>query len=114
MPRRKEPKIPDAILDQLLAGADAKTAFDPNGLLDELKEALSEPPDAVFCRNDMLARGALVLPTLPTISRSWASTTASSPATSAFRRCCCRPDGGTRYPGRLIERRTTRPSQTGS
>jgi hypothetical protein len=29
MPRRKEPKIPDAILDQLLAGADAKTAFDP-------------------------------------------------------------------------------------
>ena len=24
---------------------------------------LSEPPDAVFCRNDMLARGALVLPT---------------------------------------------------
>lgn len=36
MLRRKEPKIPDAILDQLLAGADAKTAFDPNGLLDEL------------------------------------------------------------------------------
>ena len=42
MPRRKEPKIPDAILDQLLAGADAKTAFDPNGLLDELKKALAE------------------------------------------------------------------------
>ena len=42
MPRRKEPLIPDAILDQLLAGADAKTAFDPNGLLDELKKALAE------------------------------------------------------------------------
>ncbi len=42
MPRRKEPKIPDGILDQLLAGADAKTAFDPNGLLDELKKALAE------------------------------------------------------------------------
>jgi putative transposase len=42
MPRRKEPKIPDAILDQLLAGADARTAFDPNGLLDELKKALAE------------------------------------------------------------------------
>ena len=42
MPRRKEPKIPDAILDQLLAGADAKTAFDPHGLLDELKKALAE------------------------------------------------------------------------
>ena len=31
MPRRKEPRIPDAALDQLLAGADPKTVFDPNG-----------------------------------------------------------------------------------
>ena len=42
MPRRKEPKIPDAILDQLLAGADPKTAFEPDGLLDDLKKALAE------------------------------------------------------------------------
>src|SRR5881392_2684417 len=42
MPRRKQPRIPDAILDQLLAGADPKTAFDPNGLLDGLKKALAE------------------------------------------------------------------------
>jgi putative transposase len=42
MPRRKQPKIPDALLDQLLAGADPKTAFDPSGLLDELKKALAE------------------------------------------------------------------------
>src|SRR5205814_5447667 len=42
MPRRKEPRIPDALLDQLLAGADAKTAFDPDGLLDDLKKALAE------------------------------------------------------------------------
>jgi putative transposase len=42
MPRRKEPKIPDAILGQLLAGADPKAAFDPNGLLDGLKKALAE------------------------------------------------------------------------
>ena len=42
MPRRKDPKISDAILDQLLAGADPKTAFDPNGQLDELKKALAE------------------------------------------------------------------------
>jgi putative transposase len=42
MPRRKEPRIPDAILDQLLAGADPKTVFDPNGLLDDLKKALTE------------------------------------------------------------------------
>lgn len=42
MARRKEPKISGAILDQLLAGTDPKTAFDPNGLLDELKEAFAE------------------------------------------------------------------------
>jgi putative transposase len=42
MPRRKPPRIPDAILDQLLAGADAKTAFGPDGLLDDLKKALVE------------------------------------------------------------------------
>ncbi len=42
MPRRKAPKIPDALLDQLLAGTDPKAAFDANGLLDELKKALAE------------------------------------------------------------------------
>ena len=42
MARRKEPVIPDSILDQLLAGSDAKTAFESNGLLDQLKKALAE------------------------------------------------------------------------
>lgn len=42
MARRKEPVIADAILDQLLAGADAKSAFENNGLLDQLKKALAE------------------------------------------------------------------------
>ena len=42
MPRRKESKIPDAVLDQLLAGADPKAALDPGGLLDELKKTLAE------------------------------------------------------------------------
>jgi putative transposase len=42
MARRKEPRIPDAILDQLLAGSDARTAFDQGGLLDELKKAFAE------------------------------------------------------------------------
>ena len=37
MARRKQPVIPDQLLDQLLAGADAKTAFEKNDLLDELK-----------------------------------------------------------------------------
>ena len=42
MARRKQPVITDALVDQLLAGADAKTAFDKDGLLDELKKALAE------------------------------------------------------------------------
>ncbi len=42
MARRKSPRIPDALLDQILAGADPKTAFDANGLIDELKKALAE------------------------------------------------------------------------
>ncbi len=42
MAKRKEPQIPDAILDQLLSGAAASTAFDRGGLLDPLKTALSE------------------------------------------------------------------------
>jgi putative transposase len=42
MARRKQPIIPDQLLDQLLAGADPKTAFDKDGLLDGLKKALAE------------------------------------------------------------------------
>ena len=42
MARRKQPVIPDQLVDQLLAGADAKTAFEKDGLLDELKKALAE------------------------------------------------------------------------
>lgn len=34
MPRRKEPAIPNELLDQLLAGGDANAAFDQGGLLD--------------------------------------------------------------------------------
>jgi hypothetical protein len=36
MPRRKEPGIPDAVLDPLLAGADPKTAFDPKARFSEV------------------------------------------------------------------------------
>src|SRR5512134_606683 len=42
MARRKPPVIADQLLDQLLAGADAKRAFEKDGLLDELKKALVE------------------------------------------------------------------------
>lgn len=42
MARRKAPIIADSILDQLLEGGDAKTAFEKDGLLDALKKALAE------------------------------------------------------------------------
>jgi putative transposase len=42
MARRKQSRIPDHLLDQLLAGADAQSAFVKDGLLDELKKALAE------------------------------------------------------------------------
>ena len=42
MARRKAPSLPDALLDQLLSGADPKTVFDPNGLLDDLRKAFAE------------------------------------------------------------------------
>lgn len=42
MARRKAPRIPDALLDQLLAGVDPKTAFDANGSLDNLMKAPAE------------------------------------------------------------------------
>ena len=41
MARCKAPRIPDALLDQLLAGVDPKSAFDADGLLDNLKKALA-------------------------------------------------------------------------
>lgn len=42
MARRKVPRIPEALFDQLLSGAAPKTAFDHNGLLDDLKKAFAE------------------------------------------------------------------------
>jgi putative transposase len=42
MPRRKAPTIPDALLDQILAGADAKAALESGDLIDSLKKALAE------------------------------------------------------------------------
>jgi putative transposase len=42
MSRRKEPAIPNELLDRLLAGGDASAAFDQGGLLDSLKKALTE------------------------------------------------------------------------
>ena len=42
MARRKSSRVPDALLDQLLAGTDPKAALNANGLLDDLKRALAE------------------------------------------------------------------------
>ena len=40
MPRRKQPIIPDEVLDQLLNGSDPRSALAEGGLLDGLKKAL--------------------------------------------------------------------------
>ena len=42
MSRRKEPAIPNDLLDQLLPGSSVSSAFDRGGLLDTLKKALTE------------------------------------------------------------------------
>lgn len=42
MSRRKEPAIPNELLDQLLAGGDAAAALNQGGLLDSLKKAFAE------------------------------------------------------------------------
>lgn len=42
MSRRKAPIIPDALLDQLLGGIDAKEAFNNNILVDSLKKSLAQ------------------------------------------------------------------------
>lgn len=42
MSRRKEPSIPNDLLDQLLAGTDAAAALSQGGLLDSLKKSLAE------------------------------------------------------------------------
>src|SRR5215210_4781597 len=42
MPRRKQPAIPDELLDQLLGGTDPRAALADGGLLDGLKKALAE------------------------------------------------------------------------
>ena len=44
MPGRKEPTIPNELLDQLLVGGAASAAFEQGGLLDSLKKALTERP----------------------------------------------------------------------
>ncbi len=40
MSRRKEPSIPDSVLDQLLAGKDASTAFEHGGILSSSLSAI--------------------------------------------------------------------------
>ncbi len=42
MPRRKQPAIPEELLDQLLGGSDPRAALADGGLLDGLKKALAE------------------------------------------------------------------------
>jgi hypothetical protein len=39
---RRESVVSDAIIDKLLASADAKNAIDPNRVIDDLKKALAK------------------------------------------------------------------------
>jgi len=54
MSRRKEPVIPNELLDQLLAGGAASAAFEQGGLLDSLKKALDVTPPPVGIRAGQL------------------------------------------------------------
>lgn len=88
MARRKEPIISDQLLDQLLAGADAKTAFEKDGLLDELKKALAER--ALNAEIDHhLERG----------------TGGPTAATATARRRCYRQDRARSAPGSVVQLR---------
>jgi|GEM_PF-2716152 len=49
MSRRKEPTIPNELLDQLLAGSAASAAFERGGLLDSLKKADSSRTSIAAC-----------------------------------------------------------------
>lgn len=60
MPARKTTGIPSELLDQLLGGAEAKTAFEKDGLFDELKKALAERAlNAELGRHDVEPLGAV-------------------------------------------------------
>ena len=54
MAPRKKPTIPDEVLDQLLAGRDAKAAFHDAGFFDDLKKALTTE---IICANSSQAKG---------------------------------------------------------
>ena len=73
MPGRKAPLIANAILDQLLAGADARPAFEKESHLGALKKALAERPlNAEWT----------------TISTAESRTAAATPATAMASRPC--------------------------
>ena len=101
MARRKTPRIPDALLDQLLGGADPKTAFDANGLLDDLKKALAEralnaemdhhlSSDADGNSRNGYGRKTVTTDTGRSTRSSSPSISAASPA-STTRSCRCMP-----------------------
>lgn len=58
MSRRKEPVIPDVILNRLQAGSDAQSAFGSNGLLDQLKKTLAERALNVAMDHHLAGEGA--------------------------------------------------------
>jgi hypothetical protein len=59
MPRRKPHAIPNALLDQLLDGADPRAAFHPNGVK-ECRKGSSEPRGAYLRRQTGLLMHAII------------------------------------------------------
>jgi transposase-like protein len=79
MARRKQPAISDELLDQLLAGADPKTAFAKDGLLDELKKAFAERAlNAEIDHHLNKGEGRVVAKDRVPMTRSCSSTTAAT------------------------------------
>ena len=58
-------------VDQLLAGADAKTAFDQGGLLHELKKALAERALNAEMDHHLAGEGARTTAATATAARAW-------------------------------------------
>ena len=57
MVQRAKPIVPEPVMDELLAGADLKTAFSQNGLFDRLKKALATGGRLTDVANHLLRHG---------------------------------------------------------
>ena len=69
MSRRKEPSIPNELLDQLLAGGAASAVFEQGGLLDTLKKAFTGNCSRGWQKKSCAETRDLIHPT--DVERTW-------------------------------------------